>query len=215
MTIARALSMAVILVAALDATQQTPPRFRSGVEAVTVDALVTSRGRPIGGLRADDFELLDNGVPQQIRLLGVDVVPLDFVLALDLSESVVGERFRSLLQACRHVIDAMRTIDRAAILTFSNEILERTPLTADRHRLLEAITGGLEAGGDTSLYDATYVACSSPRVVTVELSCCCSVTVSTRRAGWSRRRCWTPPRDPTWSFTRWPPARSRCRSWNA
>lgn len=150
---AHALAAFAVVAALLDAGQQSP-RFRSGAEAVTVDALITSGGRPIAGLRAQDFELLDNGQPQQIALLSVDVVPLRFVLALDLSESVIGDRLSSLLQACRHVIEGMRPIDSAAILTFSHEILERSPLTGDRRRLFDAI-GGLTAGGDTSLYDAT------------------------------------------------------------
>jgi hypothetical protein len=45
------------------ARQQT---FRSGVDLVRVDALVTDGKRVVTGLKAGDFELRDNGVLQTI-----------------------------------------------------------------------------------------------------------------------------------------------------
>lgn len=46
---------------------QQPPTFRSGVEVVTVDvAVLDGTGRPLAGLRADDFELLVDGQPREI-----------------------------------------------------------------------------------------------------------------------------------------------------
>lgn len=145
------------LAAALsDQVQPAPPRFQAGVEVVTVDVLVTSRGRPVTGLNTADFELLDNGVPQRIDSVEIEQIPVNVILALDLSESVSGERLRSLLRACRGVVEAMRAIDRAAILTFSHEIVERVPLTGDRDELLGELNR-LTPGGSTSLYDAAYV----------------------------------------------------------
>jgi VWFA-related protein len=51
---------------------QKPIEFRSQVAAVNVDAFVTRGGQPVPGLRASDFELRDNGVPQQIELRPLD-----------------------------------------------------------------------------------------------------------------------------------------------
>ena len=63
--------------------------FASRVEAVRVDVLVTSRGRPVRDLRAAEFEVLDNGVPggrsDQLR-----ETPLNALLVLDMSASVAG-----------------------------------------------------------------------------------------------------------------------------
>ena len=50
--------------AAFAHAQSTP--FRTGVDAVRVDVLVTDGNVPITGLTARDFELFDNGVAQQI-----------------------------------------------------------------------------------------------------------------------------------------------------
>ena len=49
-------------------TPQTPPVFRAGTTLVPVDVRVLDRkGNPITDLKAEDFTVLENGVPQEIR----------------------------------------------------------------------------------------------------------------------------------------------------
>ena len=72
--------------------QQSPAVFSSKVEAVRVDVLVTDNSRAILGLGPSDFELSDNGVPQHVELVSFDQIPLNVILALDMSDSVAGER---------------------------------------------------------------------------------------------------------------------------
>src|SRR5215831_13533372 len=60
------------------------PAFSSKVEAVRVDVLVTDKGQPIRGLSIGDFDLLDNGVPQQLDLVSFEQIPLNLVLVLDM-----------------------------------------------------------------------------------------------------------------------------------
>ena len=76
--------------------QQT---FRSGVEAVAVDALVMDGRRPVGGLTASDFALRDSGVVQSIDTVAFEDVPLNVILALDTSKSVDGAPLEELKQA--------------------------------------------------------------------------------------------------------------------
>ena len=61
-----------------------------------VDVLVTDNGQQDRGLGPADFEDLDNGVPQDVSLVSVDEVPLNVILALDMSDSVAGERLQQL-----------------------------------------------------------------------------------------------------------------------
>jgi glycerophosphoryl diester phosphodiesterase len=51
-------------------TPQTP--FRTGVEIVELDVSVTRGGRPVLGLQAADFTLVDNGVMQDVQSVTLD-----------------------------------------------------------------------------------------------------------------------------------------------
>src|SRR6185436_9013243 len=47
--------------------QQTPPVFRSGIDVVQLDVSVLDKGRkPVRGLTADDFTVVEDGKPQRI-----------------------------------------------------------------------------------------------------------------------------------------------------
>src|SRR5437868_1598567 len=75
------------------------PAFRSNTLAVRVDVLVTEGGKPLGGLKAQDFELRDNGVPQTLDVADGADVPINAVLALDTSASTAGKRQDDLVAA--------------------------------------------------------------------------------------------------------------------
>ena len=72
------LASPLALGAAPQASQQTPPAptFPSGVEVVTVDAVVLDkRGTPIVGLTQDDFKVSEEGRPQAITSFEAVVLP--------------------------------------------------------------------------------------------------------------------------------------------
>lgn len=151
------LAAAIALVTALDftASAQEPMRFRAGTEFVSVDVLVTENRQPVLGLTRDDFELIDNGVRQTVDQLYVEQLPVNVVMVLDTSGSVMGERLAALKAGARSVIDKLRPKDRAAILSFSQRLEMPSPLTADRVQLRKAVDE-LEALGSTSLRDAAF-----------------------------------------------------------
>jgi Ca-activated chloride channel family protein len=136
---------------------QPPLRFRAGVDAVRVDVLVTDRNRPVGGLTAADFVLLDNDVPQQIEAIHSEDMPVSMMLALDTSASVAGAALRDLKDAASAALATLDHGDRAALLTFSAEVLLRGNWTGNRDRVMQAITD-TRAGGGTALGDAAYAA---------------------------------------------------------
>src|SRR5713101_2888268 len=78
-----AMMLGLLLAAVVPASP--PPVFEASVAKVYVDAFVTSGDRPVRGLRAEDFELSDDGVPQQVEMVGLEQAPLTVVLALDVS----------------------------------------------------------------------------------------------------------------------------------
>ena len=133
------------------------PAFSTRVESVRVDVLVIDNGRPILGLGPADFEIVDNGVPQQVDLVSFENIPLNVVLALDMSDSVAGERLEQLQDAGRGVLGGLTKGDQAAVVTFSNAVTRAAPLTADlsiARDALERATGT----GMTSLADGIYAA---------------------------------------------------------
>jgi VWFA-related protein len=46
--------------------QRQPPTFRAGANFVQVDVYPTAGGRPVGDLSKDEFEVLEDGVPQSV-----------------------------------------------------------------------------------------------------------------------------------------------------
>jgi VWFA-related protein len=72
------------------ATAQNPPTFRSGVRLIEVDVFVTDReGRFVRGLTQDDFELVEDGKPQDIRTFSMIDLPIDVAAAVSGPEDVV------------------------------------------------------------------------------------------------------------------------------
>ncbi len=130
-------------------------QFSSRIEAVRVDVLVTDGSKPVLGLGREDFEILDNGVPQAVDLVSFDEVPLNVILALDMSDSVAGERLDRLRDGGSKVLAALKSGDQAALVTFSHAVQLGARLTSDVASVQAALaeTGG---SGQTALIDGSY-----------------------------------------------------------
>ena len=103
--------------------------FRARTEAVLVDVLVTRNGRPVEGLTVADFDVRDSGVRQTIQLIGMDRMPVDLRLVLDVSSSLEGQQLDALKAAARAAIGGLRPGDRAELLTFSDVLQRRATWT--------------------------------------------------------------------------------------
>jgi VWFA-related protein len=147
-------AIAVLLMASGGLAQQSPA-FSSKVEAVRVDVLVTDNGQPIRGLSPGDFEIVDNGVPQVVDLVSFDEVPLNVILALDMSDSVAGDRLDQLRGAGGRVLAALKTGDQAALVAFSHAVQLGARLTADVASVQAALASA-QSSGQTALVDGTY-----------------------------------------------------------
>jgi len=146
---------AVVALAAPPRAQQ--PTFSSRLETVRVDVAVTRRGMPVQGLTAADFEVLDNGVRQDVQLIVSDEIPIDLVMALDISGSVTGERLEHLRSGSQAALAALTQEDRAALLTFNQQVSLRVPLTGGTAAIAAALDRETFPG-DTSMIDAAYAA---------------------------------------------------------
>jgi VWFA-related protein len=131
------------------------PTFSARTEMVRVDVLATEKGQPLRGLQPADFEVLDNGVPQQIELASFEQIPLNVVLALDMSDSVAGERLDHLRSAGRALLEGLKPDDQAALITFSHVVVMGSTLTTEVRRVRTALDEAQPVGG-TALVDASY-----------------------------------------------------------
>jgi VWFA-related protein len=150
--LAAVVTAGVIGAATTLAHQQT---FRSGVDLVRVDALVTSGGLGIAGLKPGDFEVRDNGVLQTIDTIALESLPLTVTFVLDTSGSVAGPKMAHLSSAVDMVLKGLRAKDRVGLVTFSHRVWQRVPLTADTEEVRRVLSTA-EATGGTSLNDAMY-----------------------------------------------------------
>jgi VWFA-related protein len=155
--LSRAAAVMVTLAASGVFTQEPRPLFRSKVETVRVDVLVTEGGRPVRNLAAGDFEILDNGVRQRVDLVSFEQMPVNVILTLDGSDSVAGERLANLQAAGRAVLDALAPGDQAALIVFNHAVTVAAPLTPDSKRVLTAIDH-VQPAGNTSLVDGSFAA---------------------------------------------------------
>ena len=96
-------------------------------------------------------------VEVQVTSVSVDQLPLSVFMVLDTSASVSGERLQHLVDAGRGLVGALKAGDRAALVTFSQAVRVRVPLTADLPRVADAVSA-LQGASATSLRDAIHLA---------------------------------------------------------
>lgn len=149
---------AVALVAAgamgVAAFVRQQPVFRVNIDRVRLDALVTADGRPIAGLAAADFEVLDNGVPQKVDV-ATTAGDVTVVLVLDTSGSVEGPRLEQLVKASQSVLGLVGPGDTMSLITFA----DRMALSARSARdpaALRATLADAQALGRTAMWDALF-----------------------------------------------------------
>jgi VWFA-related protein len=148
-----ALALAVLL--QQEKPQEEVFRFQVDVRTVYVDVFVTRDGKALTGLTANDFQVLDNDVPQQIDLVDPDIVPLSTILLLDTSGSVSGERLEHLRSAAHAFVQGLQVKDEAALMTFAHLWEMPFDLSSD----FDSLHGALDRpaiGGLTGLHDALF-----------------------------------------------------------
>ena len=144
-----------------DATVERLLRLQDEQEvAVRLVLLPTSvedkKGRIVTGLKAADFTLMDESIPQQIKYFSVESnEPITIAFVLDVSGSMrQSGKLESAKEAIRFFVDQLRPQDRFALICFADEQVSWvTEFTSDRDRFLERLMVQ-EGYGQTALNDA-------------------------------------------------------------
>jgi VWFA-related protein len=134
------------------------PTFRAEVNAVVVDVSVRDRlRRPVTNLQAADFQVTDNGVPQEVDNVSFGKLPIDVTVALDVSYSVTGSVLERLRRAVGQLMRDLGRQDRLKLILFNTRVTRIVDFTMDADVVDRAIRTAT-AGGGTSLLDSISVA---------------------------------------------------------
>jgi VWFA-related protein len=135
---------------------------RVETQLVSVPTVVTDRnGRPVAGLRSENFSVFEDGRPQRVTNFATTEAPFEIALLLDTSGST-REELGLIREAAKAFVGALRSGDRVAIVAFNNasqngaavaavEVL--SALTSDRQLLSNAIDN-IGTSNGTPFYDA-------------------------------------------------------------
>src|SRR5918996_2298096 len=97
-----------------------PATFRSATELVSLNVSVTGQdAKPVSDLAADQFQIFEDGIPQQLKFFSPGELPLDVVILLDTSASMTGS-MELVQQAAIRFAKSLRANDRAAVMGISN-----------------------------------------------------------------------------------------------
>lgn len=143
-------------------SQKDESTYRVNVRLVNVFTTVTdSRGAPVADLSRDDFQLLEDGVPQTIKVFEKEsAIPLSIALAIDTSPSTMRDFKLETTSARRFVHSILRNEDRLSVFEVTENIDQITRFTSDL-RTIEHGIDSLKTGPGTSIYDAIFLCSES------------------------------------------------------
>jgi Ca-activated chloride channel family protein len=133
--------------------QQFPP-LKVEVSLVSLTATVADKsGKPIIGLKKDDFELYEDSVRQEIAVFHNDeTIPVSIGILFDTSGSMV-DKIDGVQDAVVHFAETTNPEDDIFLVRFSSSVSLVLDSTSDRQQIKRAVRS-LEPFGSTALYDA-------------------------------------------------------------
>lgn len=118
------------------------------VRVLTQDSKVPS------GLQLDkkDFQVLEDGVDQEVSFFNTAEEPFDLVMVMDFSGSTIEKR-GLIKKAAQRFVEYSRAKDRIAVVAFATEIRLVSPLTTDKGALVESIKD-IKLEGGSPIWDS-------------------------------------------------------------
>jgi len=148
-----AVAWVVSVALALVARAQSPT-FRARTDLVRIDVLVTRDGEPLSGLTAGDFEVLDNGVVQNVASVS-EITTVRLGVVLDASGSMTGDRLLLARSAIARLVDQLQPSDTLAVIATGDQVGRVAAPGASKTDVLAAVER-IRAEGSTALIDGIY-----------------------------------------------------------
>jgi len=137
---------------------QSDTTFKVDVKLVNVFVTVSDdHGSPVAGLKKENFQLLEDGIPQTISVFDKEsALPLSIVMDIDTSLSTRKDLGVELSSARRFAHAILRPVDGLSLYGFSEVVSEAVPFTSDLRRIDHGIEH-MPLGAATALYDAIFL----------------------------------------------------------
>jgi Ca-activated chloride channel homolog len=122
------------------------------VDAVLVTATVVDEDNHfVPGLTKSAFKISEDGVPQEIATFASENIPLELIVAVDMSGSMT-EAMPQVKESVKHFLSALRPVDQVTLIAFNDNLFTLARPQADLATRLKAVDR-LRPWGGTSLYD--------------------------------------------------------------
>ena len=121
-------------------TQASTPNIRVEVSLVNLTATVVDRaGHHVPGLKREDFEIYDEGIPQDLAVFGNDEdIPVSMGIIFDTSGSMV-DKIENVRDAVTHLVNTVNADDDIFVIQFSSSVSLVQDFTSDRRRILQGV----------------------------------------------------------------------------
>jgi VWFA-related protein len=131
--------------------------IRVAVEMVSLPVVVTTRdGKRITDLKKEDFQVFEDGVPQQIAGFAATDEPISVVLALDTSGST-EQKLAMIQNEAIEFVNRLHPDDSVAIMSFASDVNLLEDFSIDRDKNAYGIKE-TRPGGWTVIYEAVWLA---------------------------------------------------------
>ena len=127
--------------------------FKVQAEEVALHATVVDQhNRSVTGLNKNDFQVFEDGQPQQITGFRQEDVPVSLGILIDNSGSMRDKR-QAVNQAAINLVKASNPDDEVFVVNFNDEAYIDQDFTADLKKLREGLEH-IDSRGGTAMYDA-------------------------------------------------------------
>ncbi|MEW5976764.1 MAG: VWA domain-containing protein [Acidobacteriota bacterium] len=125
------------LLAQQDRDKEEPFSLRVPIELVLVPVIVEDPdGNLVHGLLKEDFEIREEGVPQDITYFSADPSPLSVAIVLD--QTLEGQSLESIEANLTALVESFSPFDELALFQFENTTTRVHDFTLDKEALLKA-----------------------------------------------------------------------------
>lgn len=130
-----------------------------GPKGVRLNVIATdSQGSPVSDLKAEDFQVVEDGVPQKIAFFSSDQFPLVYGLTLDTSGSL-NAAFPLVIETSKAVIKTNLASDETMLVRFvdSEKIETVQEFTANQQALINGLDDLYIEDGPSAILDAVFL----------------------------------------------------------